>query len=132
MWPQQLNGDGLRRRSTAACSREQDGHHGDASDDRTGQGHPSCRGHTFSLSSLRAWFLERRVVLRRAAVRSAEVPASPVVVRVIAPESVRRTPPGGAIRQGCRCLISGFRSEEHTSELQSLMRISYAVFCLKK
>src|SRR3546814_9213619 len=27
---------------------------------------------------------------------------------------------------------SGRRSEEHTSELQSLMRISYAVFCLKK
>src|SRR3546814_3988283 len=26
----------------------------------------------------------------------------------------------------------GFRSEEHTSELQSLLRISYAVFCLKK
>src|SRR3546814_9292280 len=26
----------------------------------------------------------------------------------------------------------GIRSEEHTSELQSLMRISYAVFCLKK
>src|SRR3546814_5525211 len=29
----------------------------------------------------------------------------------------------------CLC---GKRSEEHTSELQSLMRISYAVFCLKK
>src|SRR3546814_3124180 len=29
---------------------------------------------------------------------------------------------------GAQCL----RSEEHTSELQSLMRISYAVFCLKK
>src|SRR3546814_5561220 len=29
-------------------------------------------------------------------------------------------------------LFSGGRSEEHTSELQSLMRISYAVFCLKK
>src|SRR3546814_8987188 len=29
-------------------------------------------------------------------------------------------------------LISKGRSEEHTSELQSLMRISYAVFCLKK
>src|SRR3546814_5789435 len=28
--------------------------------------------------------------------------------------------------------IDEFRSEEHTSELQSLMRISYAVFCLKK
>src|SRR3546814_5345202 len=29
-------------------------------------------------------------------------------------------------------LMIGGRSEEHTSELQSLMRISYAVFCLKK
>src|SRR3546814_3112722 len=29
-------------------------------------------------------------------------------------------------------LPGGNRSEEHTSELQSLMRISYAVFCLKK
>src|SRR3546814_10376395 len=28
--------------------------------------------------------------------------------------------------------LAGRRSEEHTSELQSLMRISYAVFCLKK
>src|SRR3546814_3336450 len=28
--------------------------------------------------------------------------------------------------------VLGPRSEEHTSELQSLMRISYAVFCLKK
>src|SRR3546814_9945856 len=28
--------------------------------------------------------------------------------------------------------VMGARSEEHTSELQSLMRISYAVFCLKK
>src|SRR3546814_2889935 len=28
--------------------------------------------------------------------------------------------------------IRHYRSEEHTSELQSLMRISYAVFCLKK
>src|SRR3546814_1430997 len=29
-------------------------------------------------------------------------------------------------------VLSEFRSEEHTSELQSLMRISYAVFCLQK
>src|SRR3546814_9079198 len=29
-------------------------------------------------------------------------------------------------------VLAGLRSEEHTSELQSLMRISYAVFCLKK
>src|SRR3546814_6610968 len=31
-----------------------------------------------------------------------------------------------------RLQTDGARSEEHTSELQSLMRISYAVFCLKK
>src|SRR3546814_4233862 len=30
------------------------------------------------------------------------------------------------------CVAADGRSEEHTSELQSLMRISYAVFCLKK
>src|SRR3546814_5464542 len=29
-------------------------------------------------------------------------------------------------------LVADLRSEEHTSELQSLMRLSYAVFCLKK
>src|SRR3546814_5316157 len=35
--------------------------------------------------------------------------------------------------EGGHVLINGQpRSEEHTSELQSLMRISYAVFCLKK
>src|SRR3546814_3788437 len=35
---------------------------------------------------------------------------------------------------GCSIIhyLSPTRSEEHTSELQSLMRISYAVFCLKK
>src|SRR3546814_6471172 len=41
-----------------------------------------------------------------------------------------------AFDQGYRAiaivLMHGWRSEEHTSELQSLMRISYAVFCLKK
>src|SRR3546814_6342297 len=39
-----------------------------------------------------------------------------------------------ASRTAERCcrLMHRIRSEEHTSELQSLMRISYAVFCLKK
>src|SRR3546814_6875690 len=32
----------------------------------------------------------------------------------------------------CLALVADTRSEEHTSELQSLMRISYAVFCLEK
>src|SRR3546814_4968865 len=58
----------------------------------------------------------------------------------------RRRPVAGAcwLQQGrrhARCSVrdrnggrgrNRFRSEEHTSELQSLMRISYAVFCLKK
>src|SRR3546814_4504019 len=35
-------------------------------------------------------------------------------------------------RQERRAILFIHRSEEHTSELQSLMRISYAVFCLKK
>src|SRR3546814_4789048 len=44
----------------------------------------------------------------------------------------------GGVFDQLRCLQRGEhdrlldRSEEHTSELQSLMRISYAVFCLKK
>src|SRR3546814_3557457 len=37
---------------------------------------------------------------------------------------------GVTARMTCRACVH--RSEEHTSELQSLMRISYAVFCLKK
>src|SRR3546814_3042115 len=40
--------------------------------------------------------------------------------------------PHTALPSGKEMTISASRSEEHTSELQSLMRISYAVFCLKK
>src|SRR3546814_3451708 len=40
--------------------------------------------------------------------------------------------PVGVHRDAAIRLAAGRRSEEHTSELQSLMRISYAVFCLKK
>src|SRR3546814_10218074 len=40
---------------------------------------------------------------------------------------------GDGVVEGATVRIEiGVRSEEHTSELQSLMRISYAVFCLKK
>src|SRR3546814_1426159 len=38
----------------------------------------------------------------------------------------------GDAQAGRRGDVGALRSEEHTSELQSLMRISYAVFCLKK
>src|SRR3546814_1147009 len=49
---------------------------------------------------------------------------------VIAYTGLRR---GDAVRLGKQHVRNGVaRSEEHTSELQSLMRLSYAVFCLKK
>src|SRR3546814_3166704 len=38
----------------------------------------------------------------------------------------------GSTEHRAGCPAADRRSEEHTSELQSLMRISYAVFCLKK
>src|SRR3546814_10491940 len=49
----------------------------------------------------------------------------------------RLVAPGRALRRAVESghlhsMILWGRSEEHTSELQSLMRISYAVFCLKK
>src|SRR3546814_16759928 len=52
------------------------------------------------------------------------------------PDAARRCRRHGRRRTCSRSAESDFqcsaRSEEHTSELQSLMRISYAVFCLKK
>src|SRR3546814_4929971 len=45
-------------------------------------------------------------------------------LQIVGPEAERS--------RGERVEPRGLRSEEHTSELQSLMRISYAVFCLKK
>src|SRR3546814_1636384 len=58
-------------------------------------------------------------------------------------DDIRQSPQSEARRDGgagipprqwlrTRPWATGKRSEEHTSELQSLMRISYAVFCLKK
>src|SRR3546814_8323413 len=48
-----------------------------------------------------------------------------------------KRPSNSVVSQKFACELAGLfhvwpRSEEHTSELQSLMRISYAVFCLKK
>src|SRR3546814_7085889 len=41
-------------------------------------------------------------------------------------------PPRRRRNEDAAAEVAAYRSEEHTSELQSLMRISYAVFCLKK
>src|SRR3546814_6336385 len=60
--------------------------------------------------------------------RPPSVPCGPrcTSMRSISPSSLRPMP------ERERYTPSMNRSEEHTSELQSLMRISYAVFCLKK
>src|SRR3546814_2546740 len=52
---------------------------------------------------------------------------SRVPARITAPQ-----PPGPGLPLHAPSVAISTRSEEHTSELQSLMRISYAVFCLKK
>src|SRR3546814_4418863 len=52
-------------------------------------------------------------------------------VYVIANSAGRNPIAGDIVRSGSNSGLLGQRSEEHTSELQSLMRISYAVFCLK-
>src|SRR3546814_7115351 len=56
-----------------------------------------------------------------------ETPAQLEGVRVVTPDELRPL-----LKQGVTVYdLRKKRSEEHTSELQSLMRISYAVFCLK-
>src|SRR3546814_6383425 len=60
--------------------------------------------------------------------RSNSLGSKPVSDVTSAPRDRRRV--CAAARRSAPCTAA--RSEEHTSELQSLMRISYAVFCLKK
>src|SRR3546814_3957213 len=77
------------------------------------------------------------VDLRQRADQSAEAPdaaapdaAAPDAPRCFAVVGVHVLPQQGDLLHAGRRQAA--RSEEHTSELQSLMRISYAVFCLKK
>src|SRR3546814_3078490 len=85
-----------------------------------------------------------RIVVTLRRIESDEPPLSPSIARrmldhfrdqsVVAPAlvdlSARETETLALIARGLT--VAEARSEEHTSELQSLMRISYAVFCLKK
>src|SRR3546814_4763206 len=50
----------------------------------------------------------------------------------VIPHPAKSIDPGELRPAAVVALLRDIRSEEHTSELQSLMRISYAVFCLKK
>src|SRR3546814_8979005 len=74
-----------------------------------------------------------------AGVTNSRVPARTAIIRIarpgttdalVAPPPAERRLRRADRRLHARCVR--VRSEEHTSELQSLMRISYAVFCLKK
>src|SRR3546814_4362955 len=80
--------------------------------------------------------VRRRIGSSSAFVQPARIRASPTpAARPIAPvkQISHRSSLVAARNRASGCISAGQRrSEEHTSELQSLMRISYAVFCLKK
>src|SRR3546814_8721292 len=80
-----------------------------------------------SLSFVSATAVAWAICASAAAAQAADDPQTPTQV-------AQATAPGASAAQDSRFEIaqSENRSEEHTSELQSLMRISYAVFCLKK
>src|SRR3546814_5078025 len=77
----------------------------------------------------RSDLLEQRLRLRDRHAHDVGVAPAAEVERLAA--GLRMGADDGMDRAGAGRDI-GHRSEEHTSELQSLMRISYAVFCLKK
>src|SRR3546814_787361 len=82
---------------------------------------PASLGEAPDLATLLAWVTDH-VPPRPAPPTAAPASAVPILLSASLPQGRGRKP--AACREG--------RSEEHTSELQSLMRISYAVFCLKK
>src|SRR3546814_7801491 len=79
----------------------------------------SCLAGAVRAAQRRARCDRRSADTAQAGVSPAEVPAAETRVAQL----------GAGLRPQRQ---TGARSEEHTSELQSLMRISYAVFCLKK
>src|SRR3546814_3753454 len=78
-----------------------------------------------------------RMILVPAAVFAAFGYLARVIDRARLKQTMQRLLLGGslapeAVEAAAEAFAERVRSEEHTSELQSLMRISYAVFCLKK
>src|SRR3546814_3534610 len=77
----------------------------------------------FPYTTLFRSFALLATAMRQASIRS---PSDTSIIALTMGASAR---PASSRDDGC---VGRARSEEHTSELQSLMRISYAVFCLKK
>src|SRR3546814_5319108 len=81
------------------------------------------------------WYAQRKPSLRR------DDDGSEMSITLVDRDMNPRVPSVDTLSIGLTCTnrdlpaalpYGGDRSEEHTSELQSLMRLSYAVFCLKK
>src|SRR3546814_6328098 len=80
-----------------------------------------------------SWSVETRNEGSSAARRLSAMPMRSWSALVFGSTDSSMTGSGNSIRSRMiGALVAQSRSEEHTSELQSLMRISYAVFCLNK
>src|SRR3546814_8722539 len=79
---------------------------------------PGCRG-TYPLANVIAGYCQATCVYSAGFASACRIP-------------LWKSPPVRALRRPVTATHTPHRSEEHTSELQSLMRNSYAVFCLKK
>src|SRR3546814_8068069 len=90
------------------------------------RGSAACKYRSPELRNSDRWWVISRLSSRLLAVRRKSVARTTRNIR-IHPQRSGDVPPNDK-----RATVVETRSEEHTSELQSLMRISYAVFCLKK
>src|SRR3546814_8931617 len=91
---------------------------------------PCSTASTFGPGARPVRFATRKICVSTAMVGSPKAMLS-TTLAVLRPTPGRRCSASRS-RGTCPPYSSMSRSEEHTSELQSLMRISYAVFCLKK
>src|SRR3546814_1601127 len=98
-----------------------------------------CRAYSIVIGSTRLQFKQGRIpaIIRTNRSSQKDSRSSLSRKRIVSSRSrISRNPYGLPVTeqycsQGFTPKCSSMRSEEHTSELQSLMRISYAVFCLK-
>src|SRR3546814_2202292 len=78
------------------------------------------------------WHLRGPSWNTREGMRAIQLTREAIALAPLSEETQGALHANGAQPGGLLSITAGLRSEEHTSELQSLMRISYAVFCLKK